>query len=221
MFYKVFGDFRGGKAVLLLIFLRFRYILNEIFDKLTNTFVNKINKNIIIICILAIAVSILVFCLLDKKQMTVRDFVLPYGMGSLRVSEWGTVTASGTWVASNQREGHDFLHDQVNTVNIYCYKDTEKCHEIRAMLSRLNKQSRYDLFALNFEYDIKEWTADHIKAEMSGPGRIFELDMNFNNQKVLLSIRDNPNNSTASAYINTATLENAYNVWDSLQNLNK
>ena len=88
------------------------------------------------------------------------------------------------------------------------------------MLTRLDKKSKYHLFAFNFEYDIKEWNANYIKAEMSGPGRVFELDINFNNKKVMLSIRDNPENPTASAYVDTATLENAFNVWGSLRTLN-
>ncbi|MDO8499052.1 MAG: hypothetical protein Q7S66_00090 [bacterium] len=119
------------------------------------------------------------------------------------------VSAQGTWLPQNNKENGFFREKEVNTSSIYCYKQTQKCDETRAILGLLESGSnKYGFYTHNFEYKIKEWNANYLKTEMVGAGRVFDLTINLQNKTAVLNVTDNQDNPTASAYTDTAILGN-------------
>ena len=119
------------------------------------------------------------------------------------------VSTQGTWLPQNNKENGFFREKEVNTSSIYCYKQTQKCDETRAILGFLESGSnKYGFYTHNFEYEIKEWNTNYLKAESVGAGRVFDLTINLQNKTAVLNVTDNQDNPTASAYTDTAILGN-------------
>ena len=65
---------------------------------------------------------------------------------------------------------------------------------------------RYGFYTFNFEYTVKEWTQNYLRAEYGGIGRNFFVTINLKNLTASIDIKDNQDSSTASAYTDTAIL---------------
>jgi hypothetical protein len=157
-------------------------------------------KKYLALLIIALIISIFFNLFGTKGQMLDSVFVQ---VKDVSVSD-SLVTAKGSWVSSSP-DGL-FGKGERNSVRIVCDKSTNTCEEVQAKLSNISVHGLY-LFEYVNTYEIKEWDNYHLKAELVGLGRIFEIVINFNDKSASFTARDNPENNTASDSVETAQLK--------------
>ena len=124
-------------------------------------------------------------------------------------SSTDSAQAAGRWIPQNTSDEHYYFQPGLYLTEINCYRQTMKCIESRTMFIRADSDTdtgKYGFIQNQFEYDVEEWGHDSLKAILKGPGRIFEITLNFANSYAQLDVRDNPDNPTAAPYTETAIL---------------
>ena len=160
------------------------------------------------ILLLAALIFVLGAYIFDSyKTSNIRNLIyLP--SKEIRVDErLGAVSLSGSWIPEGDLKNHFFGEKEVNTTEIQCYKRSMTCAETRGVITYLDSGSqKYGFYVLGFEYEIKEWTENYLRAEYNGIGRNFFVTINLKNLTASIDIKDNQDSSTASAYTDTAVL---------------
>ena len=170
---------------------------------------NKIMSLIIGLLILILAVSINY----NFSLSNIRNRIyLPPASVVQSPLDTNRVTASGAWIVQEYSSYNFFSPKDIVTTNVSCEKTNMMCTETRTMLAKINTPSvftahkDYDLFTYTFDYKIKDWSDDYLKANLDGGGRVFDLTINFRNKSATIVVSDSQSNPTASSGTQTAIL---------------
>ena len=123
--------------------------------------------------------------------------------------DMGTAIVSGSWIPQEYSSYSFFLPKDITTTDIFCDKSVGTCTETRVILGYMDYAygtEKYSLFGHIFEYQIREWTDEYLKATLDGGGRIFDLTINFKNKSATIVVSDSQSNPTASPGTQTAIL---------------
>jgi len=166
---------------------------------------NKKHLGFIVLLVLALAISLFY----NSRSTDLKSRIyLPPASVSVR-PDMGTAVASGAWIPQEYSSYTFFLPKDITTTDIFCDKSAGVCNETRAVLAYSDNMAgsqKYSLFTHTFEYQIKEWTNEYLKATLDGGGRVFDLTMNFTNKSATLVVSDSQSNPTASPGTQTAIL---------------